>query len=89
MIRFALAVALSSALVAPLAARDAESLAGKRVVFLGDSNTQAGGYVNFMADDDQDRIRANYKGNYDRLATIKRTYDPDNVFRFNQNIKPA
>src|SRR6187399_944875 len=47
MIRFALAVALSSALAAPLAAQDAESLAGKRVVFLGDSNTQAGGYVNF------------------------------------------
>ena len=45
MIRFALAVALSSALAAPLAAQDAESLARKRVVFLGDSNTQAGGYV--------------------------------------------
>src|SRR5262249_5344590 len=45
MIRFALAVALSSALAVPLAAQDAESLAGKRVVFLGDSNTQAGGYV--------------------------------------------
>ena len=41
MIRFGLAVALSSA----LAAQDAESLAGKRVVFLGDSITQAGGYV--------------------------------------------
>jgi hypothetical protein len=47
MIRFALAVALSSALAAPLAAQDAESLARKRVVFLGDSNTQAGGYVAF------------------------------------------
>jgi lysophospholipase L1-like esterase len=47
MIRFVLAVAISSALVFPVAAQDAESLAGKRVVFLGDSNTQAGGYVNF------------------------------------------
>ena len=47
MIRFALALALSSALAAPLAARDADSLAGKRVVFLGDSITQAGGYVAF------------------------------------------
>jgi FAD/FMN-containing dehydrogenase len=48
----------------------------------------AGGYVNFMAGDDQDRIRDNYKGNYDRLVAIKRAYDPANVFRMNQNIKP-
>ena len=47
MIRFALAVTLSSAFALPLAAQDVESLAGKRVVFLGDSNTQAGGYINF------------------------------------------
>src|SRR5262249_58388263 len=47
MIRFALAVALSPALAAPLAAQDTESLAGKRVVFLGDSITQSGGYVAF------------------------------------------
>ena len=47
MIRFALALALSPALAAPLAAQDVESLAGKRVVFLGDSITQAGGYVAF------------------------------------------
>ena len=52
-------------------------------------HSEGGGYVNFMAEDDQDRIRENYKGNYDRLAAIKRTYDPDNMFRFNQNIKPA
>lgn len=45
MLRFALAVAASCALSLPLAAQDAESLAGKRVVFLGDSITQAGGYV--------------------------------------------
>ncbi len=48
MIRFAVAVALSSTLTAPLAAQDAESFAGKRVVFLGDSITQSGGYVAFM-----------------------------------------
>ena len=47
MIRFALALALSSAFATPLAARDAGSLAGKRVVFLGDSITQSGGYVAF------------------------------------------
>lgn len=47
MIRLALALALGVALAAPLAAQDVESLAGKRVVFLGDSITQAGGYVAF------------------------------------------
>ena len=50
--------------------------------------SEVGGYVNFMDDDDIDRIRANYGGNYDRLVDIKRKYDPDNVFRINQNIAP-
>jgi len=52
-------------------------------------HSEEGGYINFMADDDQDRIRANYKGNYNRLAEIKRRYDPGNLFRHNQNIAPA
>jgi FAD/FMN-containing dehydrogenase len=51
-------------------------------------HSSAGGYVNFMAGDDQDRIRDNYKGNYDRLVKIKKTYDPANLFHMNQNIKP-
>jgi FAD/FMN-containing dehydrogenase len=50
--------------------------------------SEEGGYVNFMADDDQDRIKANYRGNYARLVDIKRKYDPDNLFHLNQNIKP-
>lgn len=49
MIRFSLALALSAALASPAPAQNAEALAGKRVVFLGDSNTQAGGYVGFTA----------------------------------------
>ena len=52
-------------------------------------HSEDGGYVNFMAEDDQDRIRANYRQNYDRLAAIKREYDPGNLFRYNQNIAPA
>ena len=51
-------------------------------------NSSAGGYVNFMAGDDQGRIRDNYKGNYERLAAIKKQYDPGNLFHMNQNIKP-
>jgi hypothetical protein len=50
--------------------------------------SEEGGYVNFMADDDQGRIKANYRGNYERLLTIKRKYDPDNLFHLNQNIRP-
>jgi FAD/FMN-containing dehydrogenase len=41
-----------------------------------------------MSDDDQGRIKDNYKGNYKRLVDVKRQYDPDNLFHVNQNIKP-
>jgi len=51
-------------------------------------HSSSGGYVNFMAGDDQERIRDNYKGNYNRLVTIKKKYDPANLFHMNQNIKP-
>lgn len=48
-----------------------------------------GAYVNFMMDGEgEDRIRATYGENYDRLAQIKAKYDPDNFFRVNQNIQP-
>jgi len=50
--------------------------------------SEEGGYINFMAADDQSRIEANYRQNYGRLVEVKRTYDPGNVFRLNQNIKP-
>ena len=52
-------------------------------------HSEEGGYVNFMAEDDQSRIRANYRGNYDRLVETKRRHDPDNLFRHNQNIQPG
>jgi FAD/FMN-containing dehydrogenase len=48
-----------------------------------------GAYVNFMMDEGQERIRATYRDNYDRLAAIKKQYDPQNVLRVNQNIAPA
>ena len=52
--------------------------------------TSAGGaYVNFLMNEGQDRVRAAYRGNYDRLALVKERYDPQNVFHVNQNIQPA
>jgi FAD binding domain/Berberine and berberine like len=48
-----------------------------------------GAYVNMIMDEGEERVRQSYRGNYDRLARIKSQYDPDNVFRVNQNIRPA
>ncbi len=49
----------------------------------------SGVYVNFVQDEGADRVRDAYPpATYERLAAIKRQYDPDNVFRFNQNIPP-
>ncbi|MEX0755644.1 MAG: FAD-binding oxidoreductase [Actinomycetota bacterium] len=49
--------------------------------------SEEGGYINFMADDDQHRARANYGSSYERLLQIKGTYDPGNLFHLNQNIE--
>jgi hypothetical protein len=49
-----------------------------------------GAYVNFLRDEGEERLRAAYPGaTWDRLAAVKRRYDPDNLFRLNQNIPPA
>jgi FAD/FMN-containing dehydrogenase len=48
-----------------------------------------GAYLNFMMDEGQERVQASYRDNYQRLAEIKKKYDPKNFFRVNQNIRPA
>jgi FAD/FMN-containing dehydrogenase len=49
-----------------------------------------GAYVNFVADEGEERVHAAYPGEtWDRLAEVKRVYDPTNLFRLNQNIPPA
>jgi len=47
-----------------------------------------GAYVNFMMDEGQERVMATYRDNYPRLVDIKTRYDPTNLFRVNQNIRP-
>ena len=47
-----------------------------------------GFYINTSAPDDQDRLRANFGRNYDRLVRVKTQYDPQNLFRLNANIRP-
>jgi FAD/FMN-containing dehydrogenase len=48
-----------------------------------------GAYVNFMMDEGEDRVKATYGDNYNKLVAIKNKYDPGNLFRVNQNIKPV
>ena len=48
-----------------------------------------GAYVNFMMDEGEDRIKATYRENYERLVALKNKYDPTNLFHMNQNIKPT
>ncbi|MEO6733686.1 MAG: BBE domain-containing protein [Ferruginibacter sp.] len=47
-----------------------------------------GAYINFMMEEGDDRIKATYGDNYEQLVKIKTKYDPGNLFRVNQNIKP-
>ena len=51
--------------------------------------SEGGAYVNFMMEEGEERFKASYRDNYERLTTIKRTYGPTNFFRVNQNIMPT
>jgi hypothetical protein len=54
------------------------------------AHNPGGAYVNFMMDDEVDgRLQATYGANYQRLGAVKQKYDPKNMFRVNQNIRPA
>jgi FAD/FMN-containing dehydrogenase len=48
-----------------------------------------GAYVNFMMDEGQERVKATYRDNFEKLVAIKNEYDPTNLFRVNQNIRPT
>ncbi|MDH5381338.1 MAG: FAD-binding protein [Cyclobacteriaceae bacterium] len=50
--------------------------------------SSGGSYSNFMMEEGQERVMASYRHNYNRLLKIKKQYDPNNLFRVNQNIKP-
>ena len=71
------------------AAHDETCMAWARAFFQASKPyASAGAYVNFMTEDESDRVAAAYGANYARLAQIKKQYDPENVFHLNQNIKP-
>jgi FAD/FMN-containing dehydrogenase len=53
------------------------------------ASSAGGGYVNMMMDEGEDNVKAAYRDHYPRLAAIKKAVDPENLFRVNQNIKPA
>jgi FAD/FMN-containing dehydrogenase len=71
-------------------AEDATCIAWARQLFDATAPFATGSvYVNFMPDDEKGRVEKAYGKNYRRLAEIKRRYDPDNLFRMNQNIRPT
>ena len=52
-------------------------------------HSAGGGYINMIMDEGEDTVKSAYRDNYARLARIKAMYDPTNLFRVNQNIKPG
>ena len=73
------------------AAQDGECVAWARSLFNAAAPFATGGvYVNFMPEDEASRVQSGaYGANYARLAALKKTFDPENLFRLNQNITPG
>ncbi len=72
------------------AAEDAAVISWAREFFAKSKPFASGGaYINFMTEEETDRIESAYGAVYNRLVEIKKKYDPTNFFRMNQNIKPA
>jgi len=70
--------------------QDKTCIAWARKLFDDTAKYATGGvYVNFMPNDEQERVAAAYGVNYERLVALKKKYDPDNLFRLNQNIHPT
>jgi FAD/FMN-containing dehydrogenase len=71
------------------AAQDKTCISWARELFKASAPfASTGAYVNFMSGDEDERVAAAYGANYVRLKEIKKKYDPENIFRNNQNIKP-
>jgi FAD/FMN-containing dehydrogenase len=69
---------------------DEQGIAWARAFFEASAPyASSGADVNFMTEEESDRVVAAYGANYDRLAKIKKQYDPENLFHLNQNIRPA
>ena len=61
----------------------------RRVFVASSPHATGSGYVNFLTEDEGERVAASYGANYPRLQQLKRRFDPDNLFRMNLNIVPA
>ncbi len=71
-------------------AEDERCIAWAREFFArSQPHASAGAYINFLTQDESDRIAFAYGAAYDRLVALKKQYDPGNLFRMNQNIKPV
>jgi FAD/FMN-containing dehydrogenase len=70
--------------------KDAVCIDWARALHRASAPFSTGGvYINFLTQEEGDRIRSAYGGNYDRVVTLKKRYDPANLFRMNQNIRPT